>query len=156
MRSAPRLAPTATAPALVLVADRGHARFFTARSPRAPLVEVAELTNPDARRHEGQLVSDRSGRLTRGMQRGGHAVRTAESAREHVGATFARQVCARLQALRKAGPPGHIHVVAESGFLGLLRQHLDRPTRALVASETAKSLADRTRAEIRRHLPARL
>ncbi len=46
----------------VLVADNSRARFFTAEKPAGPLTETRDLANPEARLHEGDLVSDKTGR----------------------------------------------------------------------------------------------
>ena len=48
-------------PILVLVADQAHARFFKSSNRAAPLEEFEDLANPEARLHEGDLVTDRPG-----------------------------------------------------------------------------------------------
>ena len=46
----------------VVVADNSRARIFTAEKAASPLTEVRDLTYPEARLHEGDLVTDKSGR----------------------------------------------------------------------------------------------
>lgn len=48
--------------AWIVVADASRARFFSAELPASPLCEIETLSNPEARLHEGDLISDRGGR----------------------------------------------------------------------------------------------
>ena len=43
----------------VLVADNSRARIFSAEKPASDLQEIRDLTHPEARLHEGDLVTDR-------------------------------------------------------------------------------------------------
>ncbi|MBI2383489.1 MAG: host attachment protein [Gammaproteobacteria bacterium] len=140
----------------VLVADHMRARLFCADGPRGALVEREGMVNPEFRLHEGELVSDRGGRLTHPVRRGGPALRAGASAREHSAETFARAVCDRLHAMRSGGALARLHLIAEPDFLGLLRERLDPATRRQVATEICKSLTRRSAEEIRARLPRRL
>lgn len=147
--------PVATARAVwVVAADRGHARFFLVDDPDT-LTEVDDLLSPEARLHEGDLTSDRPGRLN-SRRRGGHSARGAESQRQFRADAFARQVCGRLDALRRAGELTHVHLVAEPDFLGLLRKHLRAPLARCVLSQTARSAARERPRALRALLPQAL
>ena len=45
----------------VLVADNSRARIFSSDKPASVLQEIQDLTHPEARLHEGDLVTDRGG-----------------------------------------------------------------------------------------------
>jgi hypothetical protein len=45
----------------VLVAESSRAKLFSAENRKAPLVEIGDFAHPEARLHEGDLVSDQSG-----------------------------------------------------------------------------------------------
>lgn len=137
---------------LVLVADNSRARFFTAEKAASPLMEIRDLTYPEARLHEGDLVTDKSGR-DRNPGMGAHGFGN-ESARKQDGAErFALQVCSELESARNAGEFRKLYVVAAPSFLGLLRKHQSSALRQMVVSEVDKNLATHDAAAIRKHLP---
>lgn len=144
----------------VLVADHARARFFTAATPSAPLQESTDLVNPDARLREHELDSDSPGHLfggRRGAGAGGHAAAVrGETKKDHAAAAFAKRVGEHLAHARAAGAFGRLYVIAEPDFLGLLRQHLDDPTRHLVVLELHKDLTHSTADAIRQALPKAL
>lgn len=140
----------------VVVADHCSARFFTAAVPEAPLVELEALVNPELHQHEGGLVSDHAGSLNSSTRRGGHTAGHDNTTRHHLAERFASQVCKELASARVAGRCTRIHLIAEPGFLGLLRHQLDEPTRRLVASELSKDVVRSRPDEIRHLLPAHL
>lgn len=143
----------ATGAALVLVADSARARLLKAPAPHAPLEEFADLANPEARSHEGDLVADSGGRRP---PQGGHSAFGGDSMKRHRAEDFAAAVCARAAAaLREAGAL-RLYIVAEPGFLGLLRRRMDRRVERCVAAEFAQSLAGGTLDQIRGALPPRL
>lgn len=140
----------------IVVADHCCARFFTAAVPEAPLVELRALINPELHQHEGGLVSDHAGSLNSGLRRGGHTAGHDNTTRQHLAERFASEVCKELSAARISGHCARIHLVAEPGFLGLLRREFDEPTRKLVASELAKDVVRSQPATIRELLPTHL
>lgn len=140
----------------VIVADRVRARCFDAPVATAPLVEREVLYNPSERLHEAELTSDRAGRLTSSTRHGGHSLGTQESPHEHGAEMFAQQICAVLDAERTAGRLARLYLIAEPGFLGVLRKHLGTDTGRLVAGEVAKDLVTCGADEIRAQLPRQL
>jgi protein required for attachment to host cells len=136
----------------VLVADNCRARFFEAEKAAGPLTEIRDLTHPEARLHEGDLVTDKSG-CDRNPGTGAHGFGT-ESARKQDGAErFALEVCSTLESARTAGSFQKLYVVAAPTFLGLLRKHQSSALRHLVAGEVDKNLATKDGGTIRKHLP---
>ncbi|KAA6185093.1 host attachment protein [Thiohalocapsa marina] len=136
----------------VLAADNSRARFFTAEKARSPLTEIRDLVDPQARLHEGDLVTDRDGR----DRRAGspiHGVGSDNSAKDDAADRFAQQVCAELETARVEGAFSKLYVVAAPAFLGLLRKHQSAPLRALVAGETDKNMTTQNTEAIRAQLP---
>lgn len=141
----------------VMVADHARVRLFVADVPQGPLVEMQGLSNPDARLHEGDLVSDAGGSLVhgrRGVHGGNHTAGDEDSSKHHVTDAFARSAAKALQIAHQSGVMSRVYLIAEPGFLGLLRAHLDKVTAQVVSGEIGRRLTDLTSAQIRDHLPA--
>jgi protein required for attachment to host cells len=136
----------------VLVADAYRARFFGAERPASPLSELHDLASPEARLHEGDLVSDKGGRDTNPMA-GGHGLGDNRSHKQDIADRFAQQVCDLLESARVAGELSKLYVIAAPAFLGLLRKHQSPSLRQLIAGEIDKSLASQEPVSIRKHLP---
>jgi protein required for attachment to host cells len=137
----------------VLVADNSRARFFAADKAASPLKEVRDLTYPEARLHEGDLVTDKGGRDRNSSTGGAHGLGT-ESAHKQDGADrFAQHVCGELESARNSGEFNKLYVVAAPAFLGLLRKHQSPALRQLVAAEVDKNLATQDTSVIRKQLP---
>ncbi len=135
----------------VLVADNSRARFFSAERTASSLNEVRDLANPEARLHEGDLVSDKSGR-ERGMS-GAHGF-GQESEHKHEGVDkFAVLVCSELEAARVSGKLTKLYVIAAPSFLGLLRKHQSHALKQTVAGEVDKNLTLQDPQTIRGALP---
>jgi protein required for attachment to host cells len=135
----------------VLVADNSRARIFSADKPASPLQEIRDLAHPEARLHEGDLVTDKGGR-DRGVG-GAHGVGNEQAHKQEGADKFAAQVCSELDAARNSGEFSKIYVVAAPTFLGLLRKHQSAPLKQLVAGEVDKNLSVQDPASIRKHLP---
>jgi protein required for attachment to host cells len=137
----------------ILVADNGRARVFAADKATGPLQEVRDLLYPEARLHEGDLVTDKAGRDRNPGAGGAHGF-GVDDARKHDGADrFAQEVCNLLESARNSGSFAKLYVVAAPQFLGLLRKHQSYSLRQLVAGEIDKNLTTHDSAAIRKHLP---
>jgi protein required for attachment to host cells len=140
--------------AIVLVGDHARVRLFAVPTPGAPLQEIEDLVNPSARQHEGDIVTDQSGRLGMSSQVGsGNTAGTANDAKKHEADLFAKRASDRLSALLNTGAFRRIGVIAEPGFLGLLRRHLTPAAHRAVVAEIPKSMTSKPPAEIRAQLP---
>ncbi len=136
----------------VLVADNSRARFFAADKARSPLQEIRDMVDPQARLHEGDLVTDRDGRdRTPGAQF--HGVGSDRSFKDDGADRFAQQVCAELDAARTQSAFEKLYIIAAPGFLGLLRKHQTSPLRQLIAGEVDKNMTIQSSEAIRGHLP---
>jgi len=136
----------------VLVADTYRARVFGADRPASPLTELHDLASPEARLHEGDLVSDKGGHDIN-PKAGGHALGDNRSHKQDIAERFAQQVCDLLETARVGGELSKLYVIAAPTFLGLLRKHQSTPLRQLVAGEVDKCLAAHDAVSIRKHLP---
>ncbi len=137
---------------MVVVADASRARVFTADKPAGPLSEIETLSNPEARLHEGDLVSDRGGRDTHG---GGssHGYGTGNAAKEEAANRFAAEVCRHLERSRTGNAFAKLYVMAAPAFLGLLRKHQSPALRGLISDEISKDLSREGPERIRAQLP---
>jgi len=136
----------------VLVADNSRARFFAAEKATSPLLEVQDLTYPEARLHEGDLVTDKQGR-DRNPGRGAHGVGGDGAAKQEGADRFALMVCNELENARNNGTFRKLYVVAAPAFLGMLRKHQSAALKQLVVGEMDKNLATKDPATIRKQLP---
>jgi protein required for attachment to host cells len=139
----------------IVVADSSRARVFSAEKPDSSLIEVHTLAHPEARMHEGDLVSDKSGR-GRSQGPASHDVGHESAARQEKKMHFAARLCETLESARVSGKINRLYVVAEPGFLGLIRKNCSGALHQLVESEIPKNLAAHSLDDIRSHLPARL
>ena len=135
----------------VLVADNSRARIFSSEKPSSPLQELQDLTHPEARLHEGDLVTDKGGR-DKGPS-GAHGISHEQAHKVDGKDKFASQVCSELDAARAAGSFNKLYVVAAPAFLGLLRKHQSGALKQMVAGEVDKNLSTKDPKVIRKHLP---
>lgn len=135
----------------VLVADNSRARIFSAEKPASDLQEIRDLTHPEARLHEGDLVTDKGGR-DQGPS-GKHGVSHEQAHKTDGADKFASTVCSELDASRASGSFNKLYVVAAPSFLGLLRKHQSSALKQMVAGEVDKNLSTQNPASIRKHLP---
>jgi protein required for attachment to host cells len=136
----------------IVVADACRARFFSADKPASPLREIETLTNPQARLHEGDLVSDRSGRDS-GANGSSHDFGSGKRAKEEIANRFASEVCAHLEYSRHRNTFDKLYVMGAPAFLGMLRKHQSAGLRNLISDEIAKDLTTQTPERIRAQLP---
>lgn len=136
----------------IVVADACRARFFCADKPAGPLLEIKTLSNPHARLHEGDLVSDKSGRDS-GRNGASHGFGNANSAKEETANRFAGEVCAHLEDGRHRNTFDKLYVMGAPAFLGMLRKHQSTGLRNLISDEIAKDLTTQTPERIRAQLP---
>jgi protein required for attachment to host cells len=136
----------------IVVADACRARIFSADKPAGPLREIKTLSNPQARLHEGDLVSDKSGRDS-GRNGSSHGLGNPNSAKEETADRFASEVCAHLEDGCYRNTFGKLYVLGAPAFLGMLRKHQSARLRDLISDEIAKNLTTQTPERIRGQLP---
>jgi protein required for attachment to host cells len=106
----------------VIVADNSRARFFTAEKPAGPLTETHDLANPEARLHEGDLVSDKTGRDRNPSSGTAHGVGADASHKQEGADRFALAICEELDAARAAGTFQKLYILAAPSLSWSLAQ----------------------------------
>ena len=139
----------------VVVADSSRARIFAAENARGDMVEIQTLTHPEARLHEGDLVSDKAGR-ERDSGATSHDMGSQTSAKQEEEIRFANMLSQTLESGRTSGQFNKLYIVAAPGFLGTLRKHRSSALQKMVSAEVSKNMAAHALSEIRKHLPERL
>ncbi len=139
----------------VVVADTSRARIFAADKPSSDLVEIQTLAHPEARLHEGDLVSDRSGSGV-GYSGTTHGFGKEHEAKDEESIRFAADLCHELEQARNQHAFDKLYIIAAPAFLGLLRKQQSDCMRALVSQEISKNLTTLDPGAIRSHLPAYL
>lgn len=138
----------------IVVADGVRARLFQAEKRTGPLVERNDIANPDARLPERELVTDTRGRGNGGS--GGdrrHAYGEDYDEHDRQKALFAKDLGRRLEKLRAKGELELLYVIAEPGFLGLLRREMGKQLAACVKGELNQRITTDKVEEIREMLP---
>ena len=135
----------------VVVADSARARILSGEAGSGPLTEENDLVHPESRLRQQDLVSDASGSEAGGF--GNHSMGHEKSAKDTAAHDFARQVVAEIEKIHRSGELGRLYLVAAPRFLGMLREHLGKPCRELVAGEIDKELVQHGIDDIRAHLP---
>ncbi|MES9869438.1 MAG: host attachment protein [Sedimenticola sp.] len=138
--------------AWVVVADTSRARIFSADKPASSLVEIQTLAHPEARLHEGDLVSDKAGRDRNSGMRS-HDMGHTNDAKQEEASRFASQVCETIECGRANGHFKKLYVIAAPSFLGMLRKQQSNSVQRLIAGEVSKNLSSHDPNEIRKSLP---
>ena len=145
----------------VVVASQGEARFYDATSAPLKMKLMHKLTDPTARLHDRDLVSDKPGQVldqapAAGQRRGSvphHSTGGERSPRKQEAAVFARQVVQQLESEHRASPFGRLVVMAGPAFLGLLREAMPKSLREITVAEVGKDLLHVDDAGVLAHMP---
>jgi protein required for attachment to host cells len=137
----------------VVVGHRAGARILEHKGPGKGLRLVSDLEHAEGRLKSGDLDTDKPGTsFSSGPGPGRHPMAPAETSHDHVAATFAARIAEVLGTARVEHRFEHIVLVAEPGFLGMLRSKLDAPTTAMVKSSLGKDLAKVPLHDLGKHL----
>lgn len=136
---------------LVAVAQRAKARLFRHAGPGRGLTEIAVLEHPASRVPDRDVDADRPGRTHDRFARR-HAMEREETPKERAAHDFARELARTLARHRQDGDFDRLVLVAEPGFLGMIRGALDAPTARLVDGEVHKELTELRPQELSSHL----
>ncbi len=146
----------------IVVADQAEARFYDLEPPDPTLRPAGQLCEAQARLHDRDLVSDRPGRVFDHAapptgRRGAvahHGTGGERRPHRHVEMLFARRIAQALTLARREGRIDRIVLMAEPGFLGVIRKALPRVVGSSVTAEIPKDLVHQTEEVVRAHLPA--
>jgi protein required for attachment to host cells len=138
----------------VVVAHRAGARILEHRGPGKGLRLEADVENAAGRLKSSEINSDKPGEsFSSGTSiHGGHPMGTEENAHDHVAANFARQLADILTRGRNDHRFKQLVLVAEPGFLGLLRGKLDGETASMDRDSVGKDLAHVAVHDMKPHL----
>lgn len=137
----------------IVVADQAEAIFYDASSLDVRPREVGRISDPLARKHDRDLVSDRPGRTYESVGGARHALERENDPRHQEAVRFARRISCRLDDALKRGEFGQLVVAAGPPFLGLMRQELSQQVKKRVVLEIGKDLVHGAVEDLRRHLP---
>lgn len=137
-----------------MVAHRASAKLFEREGARA-LTQLLDIEHPRGRMKSGEINADRWGRAFARVGTGSSSsMEKSHSPVRHEAEVFAKEVAQVLNTAAKEDRFDKLVLIAESRFLGLLRDELDNETRARVVLEEAKDLAAAGEAEIKSALEA--
>jgi len=137
----------------IVVADSAKARILAAEKRNAKLVEIHDMEHGEARLHEHELTSDRSGRAFDSVGMGRHAMGNSVSPKKQEAIKFAKQVADYLESGRNNNSFDSLYVIASPEFLGHLRDHFSDALTQLVAASVDKNFVDEETDAIRAQLP---
>lgn len=124
----------------LLVANRTGARLFENPGPGKGLIKLEEFSHPEGRLKDQDFVSDDKGRVQDRPGQGSHKREMPESPSEHQDRHFAHNLAETL----KHGLDEHrftrLFLVAEPGFLGDLKEALDKKTASILEGTLGKDL----------------
>jgi protein required for attachment to host cells len=135
-----------------LVADTRSIRVFEASERAGALWEVAVLRNPDAGRHERDLISDRPGRVINSASGGHQAYDPKVSAREHAMQVWLKQIGPSIRELIESRQGDGVVLVAAPRMLASLRKSLPAGIRKRVAGEMPLDLTKSSVASLKKRL----
>jgi protein required for attachment to host cells len=139
----------------LIVADERAATLFDMDKVAGPLRPAGKIENPEAGLPPRELVSDRPGRGFSGGQR--HALDGERTSRRwHPQIDLARQIAEAVDRGRTRHEFDRLVIMAGPRMLGLIREALPAPARALVALEVPKDLAHLDEEAVRNYVPREL
>ncbi|SIQ57830.1 host attachment protein [Marinobacterium stanieri] len=130
-------------PTWILVADAAKARIFQHDGPKDPAEEIHTLVHPEARMHNGDLVSDSPGAQANGGS-GSHGMEEKASPREAEDQRFAKEVIDQVRHALNDNRIRQFYMAAPPHFLGLLRNAMDDRVSKALAGDLAKNLSKAT------------
>src|SRR5262245_42681650 len=132
----------------ILVSNSSMAKIFRIEKNQN-LIEIAQLTHPESRLHERDLVSSKPGRDFDSMGSSRHAYEAQHSQKSTEFHLFARHISNFLSSAQSEGKYDKLYIAASPVFLGILRQELSRPINMLIAGEVDKDMTQMAPGEIR-------
>ncbi|CAN5121938.1 hypothetical protein BH09PSE6_BH09PSE6_07870 [soil metagenome] len=137
-----------------LVADSARARLFETRG-QSELDEIEILTNPAARAHDADLVTDGPGRMAGGRGTGhGSSTEARDDASGHETERFAKQIAEHLRVSLAQNRYAQLRVVASPEFLGRLRRSFDSTVTNAVSDTVAHDYTRLSGADLSSRLAA--
>ncbi|HLA74698.1 MAG TPA: host attachment protein [Gammaproteobacteria bacterium] len=126
----------------ILVADRSSAKLFESRGKAKGLQRLQEIPHPEGRLKNQDIDSDTDVRARSfdSVGMGRHATSPHQEPTKTLAGQFAHHLAELLNKGRTSHAYQQLVLVAEPGFLGLLRGALDTQTAGLVVESVTKDL----------------
>ena len=137
---------------LVLVADAGRARIFSASQKKEKYLEEGDLIHSRSRLKGTQVQSDGPGTVYDSSGKGRHVVGNVKGIHKQESEVFAREVCVNIKQRYISNKFTQLYLIAPPEFLGFLRIHLDGELKKLIGGEIDKDIVQLKTDEIRSHL----
>lgn len=145
----------------IVVASQAKATFYDVQHNEDKLQIAGRLTDPLAHLHDRDFKSDRPGRMfdhapLAAGRRGAtahHGTGGERRPRKHEAILFAQKIAAELERARLHDRFERLIVMAEPGFLGVLRRAWPSSLSSTVIAEVPKDLAEQPESAVRAHLP---
>ena len=138
----------------IVVSESARARIFTVSGIGGKLQEVADLSHPESRLHNRELISDAPGRTFDSHGEGRHAMEQASDPQEREAQAFATEIVRHIDRGQREGNFDSLVLVAPPKFLGWLRQELSKSARNALIGELDKNLVEADAKTIERHVSA--
>ncbi len=145
----------------IIVADASRAKIFSVNkikfiNGKEKLSLVKELTHPESRLHDLDIVTDKPGRYAArmGQARGSFAEQTEP--RKHEVENFACQLANYLEASRAENAFSELILVAPSHFYGVMNKHFHPPLKKVISQVIDKDYTKDTEKELEDHLKSHL
>lgn len=127
----------------IISANRSFAKIYEAKGHGHSIKEVQHLDNPDGRKKNSELGSDKPGRSFDRVGGGRHALGTQVDPREHELQGFLFKLVHLLDEGLKSKSFNQLAIVAPPHVLGALTQELPEQLRKLLIKEVPKDLPER-------------
>ncbi len=131
----------------ILVANASQARIFARDGIRQELALVKEMTHPESRMKNAELVTDRAGYMP-GTGNGHGSKQPQTEPKQNEALHFAQELAHELNHGRCSQQFERIVLVAPPAFMGLLGEKIDDQTGKLVAEKVGKDYTQATEKEL--------
>lgn len=125
----------------VLVASASEARIFGTDRIGEAMECMKEFSHPESREKGSELASDRPGH-SQSKGTGHGAMVESSDPKEYEAERFAGELARELENGRTSNAYKKLVVVAAPHFHGLLNNHMNEQTRAMVVNDIQKDLTD--------------
>ena len=136
----------------VAVANRTGMKVFRYENPSNGVSLVHNIEHPEGYLKDTEMGTGKPGRSFDRFGTGRHGMGTHQSMAEHVSETFAKHLAKVLDEARMKNEFSELVLIAEAGFLGLLRKNLSASTSHAVVHSLHKDLGKLPQHELEAYL----
>ena len=135
----------------ILLADRGGARVLQV-APDKALLSIHEIVHSEGRLQNREIDTDKPGRAFDSMGHNRHATGSEVEPTQQVALRWAKELATLLEKEHNAHRYSKLMLVAEPGFMGLLKEKLGTQVQKAVVATINKDLRHTPQTELPRHL----